>query len=317
MDKSFEDYVRCVEAYLEGPLRQLIQSLGPPELQESVLYSLLAGGKRIRPVLALVAAGYAPAENFDPFALNAAEQRAFAHASALECIHCYSLIHDDLPSMDNDDLRRGQPSNHKQFNEWAAVLAGDALNTLAFQLTSTNCDVAGLENTAILSRCALRMVAGQFLDLSAERGSFLQEREAFFQPHADSEKMQLLESIHLEKTAAMIEASLAMGAVLQGHEDYSAYAAFGRGLGLLFQMVDDFLDETQDSSTLGKTAGKDKKTGKLTIVSLLGVEGAKDEIQKRHLALKDEVQRLPVKDGVRNPQPMLLNLLDYFAVRTS
>ena len=132
MDSSFLDpYIRAIDAYFEGPLRRLIQSLGPPELSEPVLYSLLSGGKRIRPVLCLISSGYDPGENFDPFQLGPEEKRLFAHAAALECIHCYSLIHDDLPSMDDDDLRRGRPSSHRQFNEWAAILAGDALNTLS------------------------------------------------------------------------------------------------------------------------------------------------------------------------------------------
>tara|TARA_B100001939_G_scaffold348203_1_gene373931 strand:- start:21193 stop:22152 length:960 start_codon:yes stop_codon:yes gene_type:complete len=317
LDSSFlEPYIQAIDAYFEGPLRRLIQSLGPPELTEPALYSLLAGGKRIRPVLCLISAGYRPSENFDPFHLNPDEKRLFAHAAALECIHCYSLIHDDLPSMDDDDLRRGRPSNHKQFTEWAAILAGDALNTLAFYLTNQDRDATSTQNSQILSRCALRMVSGQYLDLSAEKGSFLAERKSFFEPHTDDEKMQLLETIHLEKTAAMIEAAVSMGAVLQGLPNHRSYAEFGRNLGLLFQMVDDILDETQDSTTLGKTAGKDRKSGKLTLVSLLGVEEARNRISKERERLEERLEHLPVAHGVRqNPVPLLRSVIEYLVDR--
>ncbi len=317
MDSSFlEQYIQAIDAYFEGPLQRLIQSLGPPELTEPVLYSLLAGGKRIRPVLCLIAAGYRPSENFDPFHLNSEEKRLFSHAAALECIHCYSLIHDDLPSMDDDDLRRGRPSNHKQFTEWAAILAGDALNTLAFYLTNQDRDSISSQNSQILSRCALRMVSGQYLDLSAEKGSFLSERTDYFKPHTADEKMQLLETIHLEKTAAMIEAAVSMGAVLQGLPNHRSYAEFGRNLGLLFQMVDDILDETQDSATLGKTAGKDRESGKLTLVSLLGIEEAHNRIRKEKDRLEDRLNHLPVADGIQqNPVPLLRSIIEYLIDR--
>ena len=317
MDSSFLDpYIRAIDAYFEGPLRRLIQSLGPPELSEPVLYSLLSGGKRIRPVLCLISSGYDPGENFDPFQLGPEEKRLFAHAAALECIHCYSLIHDDLPSMDDDDLRRGRPSSHRQFNEWAAILAGDALNTLSFYLTNQDRDSVSSQNSQILSRCALRMGAGQYLDLSAEKGAFLESRRDFFQPHTDDERMQLLETIHLEKTAAMIEAALSMGAGLQGLPNHRSYAEFGRNLGLLFQMVDDVLDETQDSATLGKTAGKDKKTGKLTLVSLLGLDEARVRIEKERRRLEERLEHLPVThDVARNPIPVLRSVVEYFASR--
>ncbi|MEQ8349956.1 MAG: polyprenyl synthetase family protein [Leptospiraceae bacterium] len=317
MDSSFlEPYIRAIDAYFEGPLKRLIQSLGPPELSEPVLYSLLSGGKRIRPVLCLISAGYLPPENFDPFQLNAQEKRLFSHAAALECIHCYSLIHDDLPSMDDDDLRRGKPSSHRKFNEWAAILAGDALNTLAFYLTNQERDSVSSLNSQILSRCALRMVSGQYLDLSAEKGSFIESRAPFFHPHTDDEKMQLLETIHLEKTAAMVEAALSMGAVLQGLPNHRSYSEFGRNLGLLFQMVDDLLDETQDSATLGKTAGKDRQSGKLTLVSLLGLEEAKSRIDLEKQRLEERLNHLPVANGlVQNPIPVLKSIIEYLVDR--
>lgn len=317
MDKELlEPYVRALDAYFEGPLKRQIQALGPPELSEPVLYSLLAGGKRIRPVLCLVAAGYAPPRPFDPFHLSSEESRLFNHAAAIECIHCYSLIHDDLPSMDDDDLRRGRPSSHRKYNEWAAILAGDALNTLAFLLIAQDRETVSIQNSHILSRCALRMVTGQYLDLSAEKGTFLEDRKPFFESHTPEERMQLLESIHLEKTAAMIEAAVSMGAVLQGLPNHRAYAEFGRNLGLLFQMVDDLLDETQDSSTLGKTAGKDRKAGKLTLVSLLGVEEAKRRIHEERQRLEERLDHLPVHHAVgRNPVPVFRFLVEYLIDR--
>jgi geranylgeranyl diphosphate synthase type II len=305
-----------LEAYFQGPLKRLVQSLGPPELQEPVLYSLLGEGKRVRPILCLIASGYEPPEAFDPFELSPEEKRLFSHASALECIHAYSLIHDDLPSMDNDDVRRGRPSNHRQFTEWAAILAGDALNTLAFYLISQERDSISATNTQILSRCALRMVSGQYLDLSAEKGAFLKERVAHFAQGSPEDRMQLLETIHLEKTAAMIEAAVAMGAVLQGLSNHRSYAEFGRHLGLMFQMVDDVLDETEDSATLGKTAGKDRKSGKLTLVSLVGLEKAKARIDEERERLESRLQDLPVTETIsRHPAPLFRQTIDYLSYR--
>jgi geranylgeranyl pyrophosphate synthase len=241
---------------------------GPARIHEAMRYTLRAGGKRLRPVLALSAA-----ELFLARALNS--QRSTLNLSAadpaavaLECIHTYSLVHDDLPCMDNDDLRRGRPTAHKQFDEATALLAGDALLTHAFLLLSTSYASAPLLATALVRELAdaagsARLVGGQMQDLLAEKKSDATAGE--------------LEFIHLNKTAAMLEASLVMGGLVGGADDASLtrLRAAGRHLGLAFQIIDDILDATADSATLGKTAGKDARSGKTTYVSIHGLDTAR------------------------------------------
>lgn len=230
----------------------------PARLHAAMRYSLEAGGKRVRPVLVL-----ATAELFgraDDFALPA--------AVALECIHTYSLIHDDLPCMDNDDLRRGRPTVHKAYDEATALLAGDALLTHAFALLATA--YAGHPSLAhaLVSELAdaagsRRLIGGQMEDLLAEKKANATAAE--------------LDFIHLNKTAAMIEAGLVMGA-LAGPAPAAAVTAsrrVGRHLGLAFQIIDDVLDATADSATLGKTAGKDARADKTTYVKLHGIEASR------------------------------------------
>ena len=225
---------------------------GPARIHEAMRYTLRAGGKRLRPVLALSAA-----ELFRPVATSVGEwPSAEPAAVALECIHTYSLVHDDLPCMDNDDLRRGRPTAHKQFDEATALLAGDALLTHAFLLLSTRYASDPRLATALVRELAdaagsARLVGGQMQDLLAEKKS--------------------------NKTAAMLEASLVMGGLVGGADDTSLtrLRAAGRHLGLAFQIIDDILDATADSATLGKTAGKDAKSGKTTYVSLHGLDTAR------------------------------------------
>ncbi|MES2692895.1 MAG: farnesyl diphosphate synthase [Verrucomicrobiota bacterium] len=227
----------------------------PARLHTAMRYSLEAGGKRLRPVLALATAG----------SLGAADDAALPAAVALECIHTYSLIHDDLPCMDNDDLRRGRPTAHKAFDEGTALLAGDALLTHAFALLATAYAGQPTLAHALVRELAdaagsRRLIGGQMEDVLAEKKADATHDE--------------LEFIHLNKTAAMIEASLVLGGLVSG-ADTGAIATLrraGRHLGLAFQIVDDVLDATADSATLGKTAGKDAKAGKTTYVKLHGLE---------------------------------------------
>jgi geranylgeranyl pyrophosphate synthase len=230
---------------------------GPARIHEAMRYSLQAGGKRLRPVLCVAAA-----------ALSGRGSAALPAAVALECIHTYSLVHDDLPCMDNDDLRRGRPTAHKQFDEATALLAGDALLTHAFVILSVHYAAeprlaAALVRELAATAGSARLVGGQMQDLLSEK-------------KADATAAEL-DFIHLNKTAAMLEASLVMGGLVGGADvgQLDRLREAGRHLGLAFQIIDDVLDATADSATLGKTAGKDAKAGKTTYVSLHGIEAAR------------------------------------------
>jgi geranylgeranyl pyrophosphate synthase len=243
----------------------------PARLHTAMRYSLEAGGKRLRPVLVL-----ATAELF-----GVKDDSAVPAAVAIECIHTYSLIHDDLPCMDNDDLRRGRPTAHKQFDEATALLAGDALLTHAFALLSENYSgplARALARELADAAGSRRLIGGQMEDLLAEK-------------KADATPAEL-EFIHLNKTAAMIEAALVMGGLI-GSADEKNLATLrraGRHLGLAFQIIDDILDATADTKTLGKTAGKDAKAGKATYVKLHGLEASRrfaaQQSASAHAALK-------------------------------
>jgi geranylgeranyl pyrophosphate synthase len=244
----------------------------PARLHTAMRYSLEAGGKRLRPVLALAAA--------DLF--GARDDAALPAAVALECVHTYSLIHDDLPCMDNDDLRRGRPTSHRQFDEATALLAGDALLTHAFGLLATAYRGDPALAHALVRELAdaagsRRLIGGQMEDLLAEK-------------KADATAGEL-EFIHLNKTAAMIEAALVMGGLVgrAGEPQLRALREAGRHLGLAFQITDDVLDATSDSTTLGKTAGKDARAGKVTYVRMHGIPASRkmaaDHLARSHAAL--------------------------------
>jgi geranylgeranyl pyrophosphate synthase len=240
-------------------------------------YSLQAGGKRLRPILALVAAELRGAPAHDPLPT----------AVALECVHTYSLIHDDLPCMDDDDLRRGRPTAHKAFDEATALLAGDALLTHAFRLLATRyAATPALAHTLTLELATAagseELIGGQMEDLLAEKNT--------------STTAEQLEFIHLNKTAAMIRASLVMGGRcggLSAPEEIAPLRTLGRELGLTFQIVDDILDATADSATLGKTAGKDARADKTTFVKLHGLDGARRLARLHTDAALAAVARLP------------------------
>lgn len=226
----------------------------PPSIHQAMRYSVFAGGKRIRPILCL--------ETARIFDSNVAP--AHYPACAIEFIHTYSLIHDDLPALDNDDLRRGKPTCHKRFGEAAAILAGDALLTLAFEtIGATPADsgrrVAMISEISTAAGTINGMVGGQVADLEAEG------------KRVDS---QMLEYIHLSKTAALIRASVSSGALCAGasSDDVVRLRSFGESIGLLFQVTDDILDVEESSAALGKTAGKDIAQQKATYPAIHGLE---------------------------------------------
>ena len=240
---------QALEAYFpepEGPASNLLKSMK---------YSLFAGGKRLRPILCLAGTE----------AVGGTESDSLPFACAIELIHTYSLIHDDLPVMDNDDLRRGKPTNHKVFGEAVALLAGDGLLTEAFnlmttaQLTERVTSQAIIKVIGLLSRAAgyRGMVGGQVVDIQSE---------------GKTVSFSHLEFIHTHKTGALIAASVTSGAVLGGGNEsqLQAISAYGQKIGLAFQISDDILDIEGNSKTMGKTPGADKKRGKITYPSILG-----------------------------------------------
>ena len=248
----------------------------PFVLHEAMRYSLFAGGKRIRPILAL--ASYE--------ACGGNPKDIVPYATALELIHTYSLIHDDLPSMDNDDLRRGKPTNHKVFGEAMAILAGDALLTEAFLMLSNNLHSSSLKPSDLikiirevsLSSGVHGMVGGQALDIFSEN----------IEPDKDT-----LNFIHLHKTAALITASVRMGAILANIKEkkLKALTEYGTGIGLAFQIIDDILDIEGNAEELGKTAGSDMKMKKMTYPALCGTEKSR---QKAKDLLSDAIDSLKI-----------------------
>ena len=266
--RTYEEYRSLVERSL-GPV---LESLGeiPDRLLEAMRYSLLAGGKRLRPVMLLAACEMAGGE----------AELALPFACALEMIHTYSLIHDDLPAMDNDDLRRGKPTNHKVFGEDLAILAGDGLLNAAAELMARTAvemaDMRGIRALEIIMRHAgvTGMIAGQTKDVLSE-GAKPEET--------------LVSYIHAHKTADLLEAPMEAGLALAGADEKQIKAGFEYGLhlGLAFQMTDDLLDVTGDAALLGKNTGMDAALDKLTWVALKGVEGtAKDAEEQVALAEK-------------------------------
>lgn len=273
---DIEGYLRDKKAQVEAFMaHHLTRPLRPEVLKESMLYSLMAGGKRLRPVLAL-ATYEACGKNPDTIV---------RYAAALEMIHTYSLIHDDLPSMDNDDLRRGKPTNHKVYGEAMAILAGDALLTEAFGLL-IDTDGGKVSEGALLAAArevALAagvqgMVAGQAQDILSESSEIDEETLVF---------------IHTHKTATLIKASVMLGALLAGagEDEKAALESYGANVGLAFQIVDDILDIKGDTKELGKPAGSDERKNKMTYPALYGVgpsmARAEELITKAVAALSD------------------------------
>jgi len=260
----------AVLARVEAALDAWVPARGPADLGEAMRYGVLDGGKRLRALLVQAAAQAAGA-----MATEAGSEAALRAACAVELIHAYSLVHDDMPCMDNDVLRRGKPTVHVAFGEAQAMLAGDAMQALAFEVLTPEADEgAGVPAdlqarlVRILARASGQagMAGGQAIDL-ASVGQALDEAT--------------LRDMHRLKTGALLRASVQMGAACGGLQPdavaWQALTAYGHAMGLAFQIVDDVLDATQPSDTLGKTAGKDADANKPTYVSLLGLDGAREE----------------------------------------
>ena len=325
-----------VEACLNAQLKTLPASQS--KLHEAMAYALNVGGKRLRPALVYTAAlSLRESLNINPPQLTPLDLAA----AAVEAVHTYSLVHDDLPAMDNDDLRRGQPTLHIAYDEAMAILAGDALQAWAFELLTKIENLPAETVLAMVKELAQAagasgMVEGQALDIEAtgadasdpsgNLGCEAIEAEVDEELRDSAQnslssavdtgssyaelKLEQLKTLHQLKTGALIRASLRLGALAMnaGPKERRLLSRYGDTVGLCFQVVDDILDVTTDTVTLGKTAGKDEQADKLTYVKLLGLEGAKAEAQR----LCDEAKAIAAQ--LPTPEP-LNQLADYFVQR--
>jgi farnesyl diphosphate synthase len=256
----------AVEAYLAAVIVRQEREGTPPRLAEAIRHAVLGGGKRFRPFLVFHSAAL----------FGASEDAALPAAAAIECIHCYSLVHDDLPSMDNDELRRGRPTVWKAYDDWTAILVGDALQAFAFELVARpdNSDAsvrADLMHILAVASGAVGMVGGQQLDLEAGKLSD--------QPQPTIESILRLQAM---KTGALIIAACEMGAVVgrANPEQRAALKSYGEHLGAAFQISDDLLDAEGSSADTGKATGKDAAAGKATLIGMLGIKEARSHLDR-------------------------------------
>jgi geranylgeranyl diphosphate synthase type II len=273
---GLEEYLKQASQRVNAALEKYLpqESEAPADLHKAVRYSMFAGGKRLRPALALA--------SFE--ACHGRGEDILLAACALEMTHTFSLIHDDLPCMDNDDFRRGRPTNHKVFGEAIAILAGDSLLVYAFELLAR----AGRpECIATLARAlgTKGMLGGQVVDIQSE---------------GKQVGLETVNYIHRHKTAALIEASLVLGAQMADASDevISGLAAFGNKIGLTFQIVDDVLDLEQTTEVLGKDAGSDLAKGKATYPAVVGIPQSKAMARQLVEEAKQELRKLPLEGGV-------------------
>ncbi len=279
---ELDDFFAEVTTLVDAELDWLIPSEGsqPQSLRDAIRWSLFGGGKHFRPAL-IFAVGRV---------LGAPDDKLVRTASAVEMLHTYSLIHDDLPSMDDDDLRRGRETCHKKFGEATAILAGDALQALSFQVISEDTRLAPdvrIELISRLAQAAAKMVVGQQLDLEAE---------------GKESSIEDIEHIHRNKTGALIRFSAEAGAIIgeANEADFRAISSFGEKLGLLFQMKDDILDVTRTTEELGKTAGKDLVSAKATYPSIRGVERTQILAEQVHRETKEAISSLGGRSEILN-----------------
>lgn len=294
--QNFAGHLATISARVDAALKDWL----PPEqldvsgrLNAAVQYSALAGGKRIRPALCIMVA--------DGLGYNS--EAALRAGCAFELIHAYSLIHDDLPAMDNDDYRRGKLTSHKVFGEATAILAGDSLLTMAFEWFASLTDygvkaekVIEIIRIAAIAAGHQGMIGGQMLDITYEKC------------HAD---LPVLESIHRQKTGALIIAPVKTGAILAGasNNELQIFENFSSKIGLLFQIVDDILDIVGDPDKLGKMPGSDVRLGKSTYPSLLGLQGAREYAQQVYQASLEQLNSLA------HPQPLLADMAAFILSR--
>lgn len=290
LKKSMNELIEIINNNLDGIIKS---SPLNTKLEESMQYSLDAGGKRIRPVLVLLTLEV----------LNENYKKGLQTALALEMIHTYSLIHDDLPAMDNDDFRRGKLTNHKVYGEWKAILAGDALLTKAFELIANDKNLDAETKVKVISRLAhdsgnLGMVGGQTLDMDSENTPI---------------ELHTLEQIHKAKTGALLKFSILSAADIANvnKEILNTLDRFSEHLGLMFQIKDDLLDVYGDEKKLGKKVGSDVENHKSTYVSLLGKPGAEEKLKYHRDAAIDTINQLKPQYDV---EP-LLEIVDLFYSR--
>jgi geranylgeranyl diphosphate synthase, type II len=292
MKNNLNEFIEKNVREIENKLTELLSQINTPEtLQSSMIYSVNAGGKKIRPLLVL-----ATLED-----LGASSKDALQVACAVELIHTYSLIHDDLPSMDNDDYRRGKLTNHKVYGEAMAILAGDALQSLAFEiltnLNNTPPEIAvKLIRLLSIASGAEGMVGGQVLDIEGEKMDLTLEQ---------------LKRIHLNKTGALLSFCIEAGALLAGvdNEKMINLKEFAKNIGLTFQIQDDILDVTSTTEELGKNVGSDESSGKVTYPSLLGLEKAKEQLDYHHQLARNSLS------FIDNEESLLLQFADFIVNR--
>ncbi|KAJ0982182.1 hypothetical protein J5N97_010437 [Dioscorea zingiberensis] len=297
---DFKAYMLSKAAAVNRALDLAVPLDEPRRIHEAMRYSLLAGGKRVRPILCIAACELA----------GGPEALAIPPALAVEMIHTMSLIHDDLPCMDDDDLRRGQPTCHRAFGEPLAVLAGDALLSLAFRILSDPksypSDLSPPPSRILRSISELAryvgsegLVAGQVVDIESTGLS-------------ESVPIDRLEYIHLHKTAVLLEASVVLGAIIGGGSDpqVERLRRYARCIGLLFQVVDDILDVTKSSQELGKTAGKDLVSDKTTYPKLIGLEKSREFAEELNHEAKQQLEEFD-----REKAAPLVHLANYIAYR--
>jgi len=280
--EELEQSAKLLEAEMACILnRRKADRAGYERLKEAMEYSVFAGGKRVRPYLCVELCR----------AFGGTDKQAMPYAAAIEFMHTASLIHDDLPAMDNDDLRRGKPSNHKQFGEYTAILAGDALIIESFGAITGNTHCSAAQNAAavtLLADCAGMdgMCGGQELDLYCEKRTVT----------ADT-----VEKTHLMKTAAMIKAAAQLGCIAAGATaaQTETAGAMAQELGLAFQIIDDILDTTGDKASLGKTTGKDAASGKNTYVTLVGIDKARQTAEALTAAAISKAESIGGPSGDR------------------
>ena len=288
---NLENFFNRCGQIINAELNELIPSpeTAPRRLYEAICWSIFAGGKRFRPALVLAVGN----------AFGADEKKLLRSAAAIEMIHTYSLIHDDLPAMDDDRLRRGRATCHVKFDEATAILAGDQLQTLAFQAVANDENLSEKVRVRLISelaRAAAKMVDGQQLDLEGE---------------GQTVALEDLEKIHQNKTGAMISGAARSGAIIAeaSEKELAAVTNYASKLGLLFQITDDLLDVTQTTEILGKTAGKDERAEKATYPSIYGIK------ETRKLAEKVHAEALSELNSLEKPTDILREIADFILRR--
>jgi len=276
-DRHLETTDTVLIQWVDVALRSYVEAGSlPASLIDAIEYALFGGGKRVRPVLCLRCGD----------AVGGESACALPAACAIELIHTFSLVHDDLPAMDDDDLRRGRPTLHKHVNEAMAILAGDAMTALAFELIAER--TKGVETaqrqSLELATATNAMIAGQVYDTMGGQDASL-------------EPIDQLRQTHRLKTGALLRASVRMGAISGGasEKQLEALSRYADDIGLMFQAVDDLLDVTQSSEKMGKATGKDAEQGKLTYPGLLGIDGTRDEIDKLHTQARQALSGFDAK----------------------